>query len=584
MFNPILQRALDDAKRGRLAQAIADVRRLAQRQPKDVNALLVLSILLMQEGQTEQAAHHLSRAVALAPNSATTRSNYAGVLMHLGRHDDAADQLRRAVVIDPSMPDLWSNLAAALLKVADAAGAVVAAQRGLELAPNSPTHSLNLVMALEKAGRPEEGLDIAERVHVLHPGDAKLHSQYLLMLNATDRSAESIAERHREFGQRHPVIGQAAATVPDPDRDLRIGWLSADLRTHSVAYFAEALIANRPAWAAAHVFSERPDTGDPITRRLKAAVDSWNEVGHLDAVALDGLIKKERIDVLIETSGHTGDNRLPALAARPAPIIIDAIGYPNTTGFSAVDYRLVDSITDPPGSEALSTERLLRIDPCFLCYRPPVDAPEPVMPASGMPPTFGSFNTPHKINARTAALWSAAVNAVSGSRLVLKAMELRDPSAREALVARLVSAGVDESRIELLPGTPTVRDHLATYSRVHVALDPFPYNGTTTTCEALHMGVPVISLQGDRHAARVGASLLGAAGHPEWAARSEAEFVSIAAAMVVDRDRLAALRRSLRPSMERSALYNGQEYSARFYRAVRGCWQEYCRTRGEAGS
>jgi predicted O-linked N-acetylglucosamine transferase (SPINDLY family) len=249
-------------------------------------------------------------------------------------------------------------------------------------------------------------------------------------------------------------------------------------------------------------------------------------------------------------------------------VIVTAIGYPNTTGLPAVDWRLVDTITDPPGSEALCTERLLRLDPCFLCYSPPEHAPSPVMPPDDAPITFGSFNSTLKIVPETTALWSRVMQAVPDARLLLKSTSMRDAAARERLLHDLAAAGIDGSRVELIAYAANRDDHLRLYNRVH--------NGTTTTCEALWMGVPVLTTLGDRHAARVSASLLTALGHPEWIATSPDMFVETARALTADRARLADLRGSLRAAMQASPLCDSASYAKRLHAALRACWRDHC--------
>jgi protein O-GlcNAc transferase len=339
-------------------------------------------------------------------------------------------------------------------------------------------------------------------------------------------------------------------------------------------------LAHAPSSVTTHVFAVRPARADPVAERLRGLAESWVQVGHLDDASLDRTIRESRIDILIETSGHTGDNRLMALTRKPAPLIVSAIGYPGSTGLGTVDARLADFITDPPGAQTHSTETLLRIEPCFLCYRPPDDAPEPEMPSDAAV-TFGSFNASHKISASTAALWGEVLKAVPGSRLILKSSDLRDSGSARELMGRLAAAGLDAGRLDILKGTTTVREHLATYSRVHIALDTFPYNGTTTTCEALHMSVPVVTLTGDRHASRVGSSLLGAAGHPEWVAGSPGGFIHIAAKLAGDVGQIKGLRQSLRGELAASALCDAPAYAARVYEALRGLWRDHCRMRKE---
>jgi predicted O-linked N-acetylglucosamine transferase (SPINDLY family) len=296
----------------------------------------------------------------------------------------------------------------------------------------------------------------------------------------------------------------------------------------------------------------------------------------MDDAALSSRIRSEQIDILLELNGHTGGNRLPALADKPAPVMIHALGYPNTTGLDAVDWRLVDSITDPPGAEAFCTERLLRLDPCFLSYAPPHNAPEPQIPPAESRITFGVFNALAKITNETLGWWAAILAALPGARLLFKTTAFSDPAARAHFVERLTAAGIDAARYEIAPGTGIV-EHMAAYGRVHVALDTAPYNGTITTCEALWMGVPVVCLAGDRHAARVSATLLHAIGKPEFIAQSPEEYIALAIRLAQDRTTLEQLRFRLRETMRQSPLLDAEAYAGRFYGALRECWVTWCR-------
>jgi len=579
-LDPILQHALDDARSGKLAAAVATVRRIVQRQPTNLPAIQVLGLLLMQDGQAEQAAHHLSRAVQMHPHLANVRNNYASALLALKRNREAVEQLRKAVEIQPEYAEGWMGLSCALMEVPDAEGAIAAARRGLELKPDWPDLANNLALSLGMAGRTEELAEAAEKGHLATPGHTKLHSLHLIMTNYTERPAAEVAASHRRFGELHPAApgSKPAKPDPDPERPLRIGWLSPDLRTHSVAFFAEPLFEHAAPGFESHVFSLYSSPKDAMTQRLKQKTASWEEVAALDDGGLDRRIREKRIDILMELQGHTAGNRLCALVNKPAPLIITAIGYPNTTGVPAVDYRLVDSITDPPGAESLSTERLLRIDPCFLCYKPPADAPEPAMPAADSPITFGSFNTRSKIGPTTIALWLSALEACPGSRLLLKSVDLTEEGTRAYLLSCIVAGGIDPARIEMLPGTATVPEHLALYSRMHIMLDTAPYNGTTTTCEAMWMGVPVVCLEGDRHAGRVSMSLVSAVGKSEWVAKNREDYARIAKELAGDLPRLADLRRELRGVMRSSVLCDGKGYADRFYSAARQRWREWCST------
>ena len=301
---------------------------------------------------------------------------------------------------------------------------------------------------------------------------------------------------------------------------------------------------------------------------------------------VEATIRADALDVLIDLAGHTASNRLPMLARRVAPVQITYLGYPNTTGVRAIDYRFGDEITDPSGqADALATEKLVRFAPCAWTY-----APSPVAPPVAFPPclaqgsiTFGSFNNFAKVTDEMLHAWAQILARVPGSRLLLKASGLAEAAVNEPLRRRLRAAGIADDRVELLSHTPDTASHLSLYARMDIALDTSPYNGTTTTCEALWMGVPGVTRQGDRHAARVGASLLTAIGHPEWIATTPEQYIETAATLASDPARLSAIRASLRAELSASDLLNHAAQARRFGVALRECWQDWCaRTRAAA--
>ena len=271
-------------------------------------------------------------------------------------------------------------------------------------------------------------------------------------------------------------------------------------------------------------------------------------------------------------------------ARKPAPIEVTWLGYPNTTGLPAIDYRLTDVRADPPGdADRLHTERLVRIEPSFLCYRAPEQAGEvaPLPARSAGHVTFGSFNNFAKLSPGTIALWSRVLTGVPGSRLVLKATQFKDPEARTRAAELFAAAGVGIERLDLVPPLAAAADHLAHYAHVDIALDPTPYNGTATTCEALWMGVPVVTLRGDRHAARVGASILTVAGLERLIAETPDEYVAIAVDLARDLDALAALRAALRQRLRASPLCDGGAFARAIETAYRGMWRAWCKAQEE---
>ncbi len=419
------------------------------------------------------------------------------------------------------------------------------------------------------------------------PADrARLHGSLLFALNyGADRSAADIARHHRAWAAAHHAGHPAPAAFASdrsPERRLRIGYVSPDFVTHSVASFiAPVLAAHDRDQVEIHCFADVPRP-DAVTLALRNHSDRWHDVAPLDDGALTSLIRRDAIDILVDLAGHTADNRLGVFARRAAPVQVSWLGYPGSTGLAAIDYRLSDDVTDPAGpADELSAERIVRLQHGFHCYQPPDDAP-PVAPPphleSGVV-TFGSFNTFAKLSPATLQLWAAVLDAVPGSRLVLKDNRLHDAATAQRHRDRIVGAGIDPSRLTILRRAPDAASHLCAYAQIDIALDPFPYNGTTTTCEALHMGVPVITLAGDRHAARVGASLLRQVGLGDCIATRSAVFLDLARSLAADHGRRHQLRRELRGRLAGSPLCDPNGFTRRLESAYREMWRRWCAER-----
>ena len=563
-----LQRAMHMAREGRLDEAVSALRLQTRMRPRDDHAASALGLMLRRAGETAQGLQQLRRACELAPDNPLHWLNLAGAQFADGAVTEARKGFERAVSMAPGHPGGWMGMASCHLHVGEVDEALAASARGLELGPDVGMHVNTRVTVLVRAGRRPEAMDLLESFVARHPGDATMRSELLMGLQYVEREPAAVAHAHRAYGDHLPR--------PDPPRfarrpgePLRVGLLSSDLRAHSVGFFVQSLAMHAPPGMELVAFSGAPKAwSDGVTERIRSRCRRWHEVAAMSDATLDALIRTERVDVLLELAGHTTGHRLAAIARKPAPVIVTAIGYPDTTGLPAIDARLVDSVTDPVGTEARCSERLVRLDPCFLCYTPPDEAPEPRMPAADAPITFGSFNNASKIGPRTARAWSRALAAVPNARLLLKSAGLADRVTRGVLLQALAAEGVDPMRVETLDLAAGRREHLEAYARVHVALDTTPYNGTTTTCEALWMGVPVVTTLGDRHAARVSASLLRAAGFPEWIAEDEAAFARVAADLASDRSRLTTLRASMRERLRASALLDGPAYARRVLAAL----------------
>jgi predicted O-linked N-acetylglucosamine transferase (SPINDLY family) len=352
---------------------------------------------------------------------------------------------------------------------------------------------------------------------------------------------------------------------------LRVGYVSPDLYQHSVAFFLEPILAHHDRSRFEPIVYSDTARPDAVTARLRARAAAWHEVRGLSDDQLARRIAASEIDVLIDLAGHTAGNRMGVFARRPAPVQVSYLGYPNTTGLAAIDYRITDATADPPGdADALHTEKLLRLPRCAWCYQPSPLAP-PVAPSPAMKNgfvTFGCFNALPKMNDPLLQLWAKLIASVPNARLVLKSPGLKSEAAAAHVRDVLESAGLAADRFDLLPPVHPYAAHLASYETIDIALDTYPYNGTTTTCDALWMGVPVLTRAGRTHVSRVSASLLAAAGLPDWVTPTDDDYLARATRAAADIDALTALRSRLRDRMAASPLCDGQAMARAFEDAL----------------
>jgi protein O-GlcNAc transferase len=580
----MFERAQALLRAGRTEEALRVAQRLLPRGGGDPALACVLAEILLRLGRVEQAEFHARRALELAPASVPAMVALAQVHQARGRPDEAIALLRRAVEVEPSNPAPRVALANALMDVHDAPGAGEVLREGLARAEDSQL-AVSYAGALLTTGHIDEAVAFLEHAVARFPEEPNLVAGLALTLTYQfGADPDRIAAAHRAYGEfmrRHRPAGAvfAQGTRRDPARRLRVGFVSPDLRQHSVAFFAEPIFEHLDRDAFELVAYARMREEDAITRRLRGHFTLWRDVGNLTDLEIARRIHADAIDIAVDLAGHSLGNALPAFALRPAPVQVTYCGYPDTTGLAEMDWRVVDSLTDPPTPEvdARATERLWRLDPCFLCYRPPGDAPDPARDDTHPGPTFGSFNAARKINPGLVALWARILRRVPGARMILKSFDFAAPHAVARVAGEFARQGIDDGRLMFLSATRSLAEHLALYSRIDVALDAFPYCGTTTTCEALWMGVPVVTLAGRTHAGRVGVSLLTNAGAPELVAPDPDAYVEIASTLGTDAARLAAYRRDLRGRLARSALCDAPGFAARFGQALRAMWREYCR-------
>jgi predicted O-linked N-acetylglucosamine transferase (SPINDLY family) len=604
---------------GRPADAINAYRRAIRLAPNLRGAHERLGAVLLEAGACVEAVEELALANRIEPRPATC-ANLGTALQALARLDEAIEAFgqyaalapadhaahralglahwqkgdgpsaieayRKAVELDPQDAEAFSHLGNLLGQSYELEASADASRRAADLDPRRADALVNLGVMLLRQARIPEAVDAARRGAAAAPTVAAAHSNLLLALNYDDAGApEDIFAEHVAFGDRFGAPAGWSPAPPhendrSPDRRLRVGYVSPDLREHPVARFMEPILAHHdPAQVEVFCYVMDPHP-DAVTQRLKQCRVVWRPIERLDDDRAAGLIRADGVDVLVDLAGHTAGNRLTMFTRRPAPVQVTYLGYPNTTGLRAIDYRITDAAADPPGeADALNVERLYRLPETAWCYGPPAEAPDvnelPALAAGRV--TLGSFNAAAKLSSSTIELWSTLLDQISGSRLLLKAPSFHDRPTRQRVATAFVARGVGEDRLILRPSVPGVAVHLGTYHEVDLALDPWPYNGTTTTCEALWMGVPVVTLAGQTHASRVGRSLLATVGLPELAATGAREdFLRIATALASDLSRLKTLRAGLRDRMKQSPLMDAPRFVRELENAYRTMWKEWC--------
>jgi protein O-GlcNAc transferase len=551
-------------KKGMQEEAGLQLQEALRRDSKCARAHYLLAVVRMAEGNPEQAASHFQDALAVQPGEVKTLNGLGVVLQRLGQLENAGACYREAVRIDPYYLDAQINLAI-LLKDH---GRLCAAERHLKEAlshlPNALRLRYNLANVLHLQGRSLDAVAAYRETLGLDPEhlDARQNLLFALHYSPQISDRQIFAEHLVAAGTKvfNPISAQCSPGAPPLPSRIRVGYLSPDFRCHAVASFIEPILLHHDK-SRFEIFCYanlvRPDD---TTERLKGLCEGWRDICAVGDEEAAKVIGADRLDILVDLAGHTAGNRLPLLARKPAPLQVTWIGYPDTTGLPEMDFRITDSLTDPPGtSEQFHSERLIRLPRSFCCYLAPEDAPAvaalPCLGAGRV--TFGSFNNLAKVTPEVIALWSRVLHAVPGSRLLMKCRPFADAEVSARIRELFSGEGVDAERVELHPGDASPADHLAQYGRVDIALDTFPYNGTTTSCEALWLGVPVVTLAGTRHAARTGVSILTNCGLGSLVAQTPEMYVALACELARDAGRLQVLRAGLRERVAGSPLADG---------------------------
>jgi len=584
-----LEIGLASQQQGDYAGAERAYRSVLDAQPEHPTALHLLGHALTLQGKSAQAVSVLSRAAALMPEDADVSVNLAQALQREGHLAAAQQALQRALASRPEFVAAWLSLAGIMIEADRLDEAEDCFRRVLELEPGFAEAHYNYGNLLHREGRIGEAINHYRVAIALKPDFVRAHSNLVYALNFSEEiSIGEIFNEHREWARRH-AEPLAATARPHPNlrtigRALRVGYVSANFRDHAVTSFFESTLANHdPERVLAYCYSdvERPDSQ---TERLRRAASVWRDIVGEDDEVVAELVRRDQIDILVDLTGHTDNHRLLVFARRPAPVQVTWNGYANTTGMLAMDYRITDARADPPGmTEHLHTEKLVRLPGIYMAFTPPAASPNvsppPVLQAGHI--AFGSFNAFSKVTTQVIRVWSNILLALPRSRLLMftvPAGRTRDRTIRE-----FAAHGIGGTRLEFVTRLPVMK-FLEAHSRVDVALDPFPFSGTTTTCQTLWMGVPVVTLAGKSHVSRVGVTMLTAVGLEQCVADDENDYVRKAVALAADPARLQELRHSLRDHMSISPLMDGAKLTHFLEDAYSKMWEDYCRQPDASGA
>ncbi|WP_246172954.1 tetratricopeptide repeat protein [Thermochromatium tepidum] len=548
---------------------------------KDPESISTLGNALRQQGRIKEALECYDRSLEIDPDHSPALNGKGLCLMDYDRHEEALVCLERALDLNPKQPEIYYNLGGLVGKFGRLIESVNFNRKAIELNPRSAEAYNNLGLSLQDLGEIDEAIKAYEKAVALDPKSVSYFSNLLFALNYhPDRPAEDIftfyQEFDRRFSQPYRVTWRPFINTPDPERRLRIGYVSPDFGFHSIGYFLEPLLENHDRNQFELTAYAQRIGSDTQTLRYRRLVDRWVPTSRLSDDELAERIRADGIDILVDLAGHTAGNRLGVFARRPAPVSVSWMGYGYTTGLSAIDYFLTDPVMVPPDADHLFAERPWRLDPPALAYRP-----HPGMGEVGPLParrdgqvTFGTLTRGIRINPRVIGVWSEILKRLPGARLVVDSKSFAHEAEQARLAERFAAHGIERGRLEIGYHSPP----WDVLRRIDIGLDCFPHNSGTTLVESLYLGVPFITLAARPSVGRIGSSILCGLGHPEWIAQSESEYIDKAVALAGDLERLATIRANLRPEFEASPWRDEVGFARRVEQAYRQMWRQWCAT------
>jgi predicted O-linked N-acetylglucosamine transferase (SPINDLY family) len=561
---------------GKWAEAAACCREALRLRPDLADAHDNLGVALVKLGQVDAALSHHQQAIRFKPTAAAY-VNYGVALSAHNQLEQAIACYRLALGLQPAFPTAHYNLGVALVSVGRPEEALASLHEALRLKPDYYEAHDRLAHALMLLGKAEEAEKSYREALRLRPGDAQTHSNLLLTLNYLPQwTPAALYAEHQQWDKIHgrvPRLALPSGGERHRDKRLRVGYVSPDFRRHAVASFIEPILANhdpKQVEVIAYAYVAAPDE---VTARLRSLAHSWRSISGMSYAQIAQQIRDNQIDILVDLAGHAGASLLPVFAAKPAPVQVTYLGYPNTTGLSTIDYRLTDAIADPPGEPVCHSEERIRLRNGFCCWRPPAAAP-----TIGRSPaetngyfTFGSTHNLAKLNGAVFDLWSLILRMAPAARLLIFRDSLT-ARRQDELRQQFQDRGVAGERICFSPAFAVGNNFLPVYGAIDLFLDAFPFGGHTTVCEALWMGVPVLTLRGNRFAGRAAASVLTQVGLPEFIADTKEQYIALAVDCFRNPERLASYRARLREQVQESPLCDGPGFTRELEQAYRDIW------------
>lgn len=550
-----------------------------QRFPNAASIHRVLAITLLELRKPEDALTSALMAQSLSPNDPTVAYLVGRALLAAHQYQESVKQFETTLSLDSGYAPAYTSLAQAYSSLGKWEESLAAAKQAAALGPDNPTAVANYFRRQQELGDVEEAFETLKQGYERGIREESFLSNLLLNSHCPDLPRDEVFDWHLRFGDYIKSMGKveehAFLNSREADRVIKIGFITRDLYAHSVGFFLRPVLEALRVPEFEVTIYHYPLKVDQMTDELKKLAARYRKLEWVQVKDLAKQVKQDRIDILIDLMGHARLGSFALFALRPAPVSVTMIGYPDTTGAPGVQYRVVDEITDPTGSEERSTEELVRLPGCFLCYSLIKSSPTPASERTGRF-TFGSFNSIVKLNRSVIRVWSEILIGAPEACLILKANGLDLLFVQDRIASKFALLGIGRERLQFRGQSIEQTEHLAQYADVDLALDMFPYNGTTTTCEALSMGVPVLTYLGDRHSGRVSASLLNAVGLPEFVAKDREDYIAKAIEHAKNPEQVRALRATLPDQVRSSILMDAERYGEKIRQLLRNMWKKFC--------